>query len=136
VAWSESANGISRSKFANLLFDNCSPSPRPVEGLKVLSREVICFHVVIVVTTKSQFISAKFSFFFTKKLPKKKIAQISKIKIMKSRTKSSSTSAASITATTKTAATCDSSKHYPSISAAYWLPAPNPTPYLLPGNIE
>lgn len=22
---------------------------------------------------------------------------------------------------------------YPSISAAYWLPAPNPTPYLLPG---
>lgn len=24
---------------------------------------------------------------------------------------------------------------YPSISAAYWLPAPNPTPYLLPGEL-
>lgn len=22
---------------------------------------------------------------------------------------------------------------YPSISAAYWLPAPNPTPYMVPG---
>lgn len=53
-------------------------------------------------------------------------------KKMKSRTKQSSSSAA-ITATTKTTAACDSSKHYPSISAAYWLPAPNPTPYLLPG---
>lgn len=53
---------------------------------------------------------------------------------MKSRTKQSSTSAA-ITATTKAAATCDSPKHYPSISAAYWLPAPNPTPYLLPGKV-
>lgn len=51
---------------------------------------------------------------------------------MKSRTKQSSSSAA-ITATTKNAATCDSPKHYPSISAAYWLPAPNTTPYLLPG---
>lgn len=25
---------------------------------------------------------------------------------------------------------------YPSISAAYWLPAPNPTPYLLPGEFK
>ncbi len=23
---------------------------------------------------------------------------------------------------------------YPSISSAYWQPAPNPTPYLVPGN--
>lgn len=23
---------------------------------------------------------------------------------------------------------------YPSISSAYWLPAPNPAPYLVPGN--
>ena len=51
---------------------------------------------------------------------------------MKSRTKQSSSSTA-LTATTKTTASCESPKHYPSISAAYWLPAPNPTPYLLPG---
>lgn len=25
---------------------------------------------------------------------------------------------------------------YPSISAAYWLPAPSPTPYLIPGKKE
>lgn len=68
---------------------------------------------------------------------KKNIAQYQKTTTMKSRTKSSSSSAnASITATTKAAATCDSPKHYPSISAAYWLPAPNPTPYLLPGNMS
>ncbi|CRL02483.1 CLUMA_CG015390, isoform A [Clunio marinus] len=47
---------------------------------------------------------------------------------MKNRTKSLSTSSSP---TIKTSS-CDSSKHYPSISAAYWLPAPNPTPYLLP----
>lgn len=56
---------------------------------------------------------------------------------MKSRTKQT-TSAVATTSTTKnsaTALTCEtqSSKAYPSISAAYWLPAPNATPYLLPG---
>lgn len=25
---------------------------------------------------------------------------------------------------------------YPSISSAYWQPAPNPTPYLVPGNLK
>lgn len=25
---------------------------------------------------------------------------------------------------------------YPSISSAYWQPAPNPTPYLVPGNLN
>lgn len=49
---------------------------------------------------------------------------------MKSRTKQSS----SISSASKTAACSDSPKGaYPSISAAYWLPAPNTTPYLLPG---
>lgn len=50
--------------------------------------------------------------------------------IMKSRTKSTSSTALT---STKATAPCDSSKHYPSISAAYWLPAPNTTPYMLPG---
>jgi hypothetical protein len=79
VAWSESANGISRSKFANLLFDNCSPSPRPVEGLKVLSREVICFFhvVVVVVTTKVNSPALNFRFSLPKKY-QKKFARISK----------------------------------------------------------
>lgn len=76
----------------------------------------------------------KLCFSFNRKNQTKKtiIAQF-ELKIMKSRTKQSSTSGA-ITATTKAAATCDSPKHYPSISAAYWLPAPT-TPYLLPGKV-
>ena len=52
---------------------------------------------------------------------------------MKSRTKQSS----SISSASKTAACSDSPKGaYPSISAAYWLPAPNTTPYLLPGKSQ
>lgn len=56
---------------------------------------------------------------------------------MKSRTKQQSTT--QLVATTSTsknpnALVCDShGRHYPSISAAYWLPASNTTPYLLPG---
>lgn len=57
---------------------------------------------------------------------------------MKSRTKQTTTSAVATTSTTKnsaTAQTCETqSKAYPSISAAYWLPATNSTPYLLPGD--
>uniref|UniRef100_A0A182VDK7 Uncharacterized protein n=1 Tax=Anopheles merus TaxID=30066 RepID=A0A182VDK7_ANOME len=30
----------------------------------------------------------------------------------------------------------ESAKSYPSISAAYWLPAPTPTPYQVPGKCE
>jgi hypothetical protein len=61
---------------------------------------------------------------------------------MKSRTKQQSSAPVATTSTKNlsTAVTaggavaCDShGKHYPSISAAYWLPAPNTTPYLLPG---
>jgi hypothetical protein len=55
---------------------------------------------------------------------------------MKSRTKQSATTTSSVASTsTKSSSICDSQgKLYPSISAAYWLPASNPTPYLLPGN--
>lgn len=61
-----------------------------------------------------------------------KSVQIQK-KTMKSRTKQSS----SISSASKTAACSDSPKGaYPSISAAYWLPAPNTTPYLLPGKSQ
>lgn len=58
---------------------------------------------------------------------------------MKSRTKQqqSTTNSVATTSTTKinsNTITCDShGRHYPSISAAYWLPASNTTPYLLPG---
>jgi hypothetical protein len=48
---------------------------------------------------------------------------------MKSRTKHSSlNSPPSLPGGTDSAKT-----HYPSISSAYWLPAPNPTPYIIPG---
>lgn len=49
--------------------------------------------------------------------------------IMKSRTKqvnSFSVQGLNVTQSNGTA--------YPSISSAYWQPAPNPTPYLVPGN--
>ncbi|KAG5681536.1 hypothetical protein PVAND_010959 [Polypedilum vanderplanki] len=50
---------------------------------------------------------------------------------MKSRTKQSTTT--SVVSTSTKSSICDSQgKLYPSISAAYWLPASNPTPYLLP----
>lgn len=59
---------------------------------------------------------------------------------MKSRTKQQSSAQVAATSTKNlstavtAAVSCDSyGKHYPSISAAYWLPAPNTTPYLLPG---
>jgi hypothetical protein len=49
---------------------------------------------------------------------------------MKSRTKISNASNSPVKNTA-----CENSKQYPSISAAYWLPAPNTSPYLLPGII-
>lgn len=55
---------------------------------------------------------------------------------MKSRTKQTTTVVATTSTTKNAAQTCEvqgSSKAYPSISAAYWLPTSNPTPYLLPG---
>lgn len=53
---------------------------------------------------------------------------------MKSRTKTTSSTSPSLTSpNTKAVSKCD--KQYPSISAAYWLPATNPTPYQVPGNI-
>lgn len=39
----------------------------------------------------------------------------------------------SVTSAGSPGSTGSSSGIYPSISAAYWLPAPNPTPYMLPG---
>ena len=54
---------------------------------------------------------------------------------MKSRNKQISTSSSAKKSTTAVL-TCESqSKAYPSISAAYWLPTPNSTPYLLPGKL-
>lgn len=49
---------------------------------------------------------------------------------MKSRTKQTTTS---VTSTSSKSSACEGSKQYPSISAAYWLPTTNTTPYLLPG---
>lgn len=49
---------------------------------------------------------------------------------MKSRTKQATTT--SITSTSTKPSICENQKQYPSISAAYWLPASNTTPYLLP----
>lgn len=53
---------------------------------------------------------------------------------MKSRTKQATTT--SVTSTSTKPSICEGQKQYPSISAAYWLPAPNTTPYLLPGIVE
>lgn len=59
-----------------------------------------------------------------------KVPKFPEFPAMKSRMKQTSGSPPSMPLTTGS----PPKQLYPSISAAYWLPAPSPTPYLVPGN--